>query len=108
MIALWIILGIFALIALVLPAVWLIPGSVIAAEPSWLAVTAIVAIATGNIRAQIAGASGFPRSWSTTFSAAGWVAGSAVYTVLLLLPGDPLLPAILIAAALRLAWPLKF
>ena len=99
---------IFALIALVLPAVWLIPGSVIAAEPSWLAVTAIVAIATGSIRAQIAGASGFPRSWSTTFSAAGWVAGSAVYTVLLLLPGDPLLPAILIAAALRLAWPLKF
>lgn len=99
--------GVFAIVALLLPAVWLIPASIATAEPSWLAVTAVVALATGSIRAQLAGESGFPRSWSTTFDSAGWVVGGMLYTIFQLLPGDPLLPAILTAAVLRLAWPLK-
>ena len=96
-----------AFTALLLPAVWLLPQSIATQEPSWFVVTAIMAVATGTVQAQLAVESKFPRSWSTTFAAAGWVAGGVIYLTLLLLPGDPLPPAILTAAALRLAWPLK-
>ena len=97
----------FALAVMLLPAVWLIPESVMTAEPSWLVVTAFAALATGSIRARLAAESGFPRSWGTTFTAAGWVVAGTVYTVFHLLPGDPLLPAIITAAVLRLPWLLK-
>ena len=92
---------------MLLPAVWLIPESVMTAEPSWFVVTALAALATGSIRARLAAESGFPRSWGTTFTAAGWVVAGTVYTVFHLLPGDPLLPAIITAAVLRLPWLLK-
>ena len=94
--------------AVTLPAVWLIPWNLVPAEPGWIAVSALAALAAGTARGKLAEESDFPRSWTTTFSAVGWIAGSAGYAVLALLLHDPLLPALVTAAALRLAWPLEF
>jgi len=94
--------------ATLLPAVWLLPWHFVSTEPGWIAVTAVAALAAGAARGRLAEESEYPRSWTTTFSAVGWIAGGAVYAVLSLLLCDPLLPAIIIAAALRLAWPLEF
>lgn len=98
---------VLAFAAILLPGIWLLPQSIAAEEPSWIIVTAIAAIATGTIRSRIAAESAFPRSWGTTFAAIGWIAGGAIYAVFYLLLGDPLLPALITAAMLRLAWPLK-
>lgn len=94
--------------ATLLPAVWLIPWRIVQAEPGWIVVTALAALAAGIARARLAEESEFPRSWNTTFSAVGWIAGGAVYAAFSLLLRDPLLPALITAAALRLTWPLDF
>ena len=98
---------VLALAAIVLPAVWLIPQSLIVEEPTWIIVTAVAALAAGAVRGRIGRETAFPRSWCTTFSAAGWIVGGAVYAVFHLLLRAPLLPALIVAGALRLAWPLK-
>lgn len=98
---------VLALAAIVLPAVWLIPQSLIVEEPTWIIVTAVAALAAGAVRGRIGRETAFPRSWCTTFSAAGWIVGGAVYAVFHLLLREPLLPALIVAGALRLAWPLK-
>ena len=94
--------------ATLLPAVWFLPWGFVSAEPAWIAVTAVAALAAGVARGRLAEESEYPRSWTTTFSAVGWIAGGAIYATLTFLLRDPLLPALAVAAALRLTWPLEF
>ncbi len=99
---------ILILCATLLPGLWFLPWNFFSMEPGWIIVVATVALATAAARGKLSEESGFPRSWNTTFSAVGWVAGGVIYAVLALLLPDPLLPAILIATAARFAWPLEF
>lgn len=94
--------------ATLLPAVWFLPWSFVSTAPGLIAVTAVAALAAGVARGRLAEESEYPRSWTTTFSAVGWIAGGAIYATLTFLLRDPLLPALVTAAALRFTWPLEF
>lgn len=98
---------VLALMAVLLPFVWLIPQNVCVEELFWIVAAAIAALTAGAIRGRIEKETAFPRSWCTIFSASGWLAGGMLYAVLHLLFREPLLPAILAAGIVRLAWPLK-